>query len=67
MRGPVSANLADAQYLDARLSEIPALLYGDFTRDKEQGRPSSTCWPFAAIGAREQLASFLTESGAPGF
>ncbi|MGX1934234.1 hypothetical protein [Microbacterium resistens] len=60
-------SLADAQYLDARLLEIPALGYGDFSRDEADSRPSYDCSSFAAIDARERLAAFLADRGVDGF
>ncbi|WP_460798220.1 hypothetical protein [Microbacterium sp. GXF0217] len=61
-----SWELADAQYLDALLLEIPALGYDAF-RDAELGRPLYDCRSFAAIDARDRLEAFLAEQGAPGF
>lgn len=62
-----SWDLADAQYLDALLLEIPALGYVDAYRDEEESRPLYDCRSFAALDARDLLESFLAEEGAPGF
>ncbi|MGF6824300.1 hypothetical protein M2317_003229 [Microbacterium sp. ZKA21] len=62
-----SWDLADAQYLDSLLLEIPALGYADAFRDEEESRPLYDCRSFAAIDGRDLLESFLAEQGAPGF
>jgi len=56
--------LAEAQYLDARLSEVRGLGYGDVFRDPQEQRPMDECYSFASISGAEQLEEFVAENGA---